>query len=267
MRASMRKNAMPFVFGLLAGALGGLMGVGGGIVLIPLLVHVLGTPQHEAQGTSLAFVTATALVAAIPYLHQGNLDLWLALYLALGAVPGVLLGAALARKQTARRLRQALGLLMILTAVKILITAPAYAGPAHAWPPAWNILLGAVVGVLGGLLGVGGGTILVPVLVLAERFPQHVAQGVSLLMILPTGIVGALSHARHGHVVRALLPPLMTGGALGALLGALLAHRIEAHTLTRIFAIFLLLVSVQMIFGRGRDTVADSAELPGGKQR
>ena len=86
-------------------------------------------------------------------------------------------------------------------------------------------------------------------------------------MILPTGIVGALSHARHGHVVRALLPPLMAGGALGALLGALLAHRIEAGTLTRIFAIFLLLVSVQMIFGRGRDTVADSAELPGGMPR
>src|SRR5205823_5857087 len=255
----MRTNAMPFVFGLLAGALGGLMGVGGGILLIPLLVHVLGTPQHEAQGTSLAFVTATALVAAIPYLHQGNLDLRLALYLALGAIPGVLLGAALARKQTARRLRQALGLLMILTAVKILVTAPAYyAGPAQTWPPAVNVLLGAVVGVLGGLLGVGGGTILVPVLVLAERIPQHVAQGVSLLMILPTGIVGALSHARHGHVVRALLPSLMAGGALGALLGALLAHRIESGTLSRIFAIFLLLLSVQMIFGRRRDTVADS---------
>ena len=258
---------MPFVFGFLAGALGGLMGVGGGILLVPLLVHALGTRQHEAQGTSLAFVTATALVAAVPYLRQGNLDLWLALYLALGAVPGVLLGAALARRQTARRLRQALGLLMVLTAVRILITAPANAGPPHPWPPPLNILLGAVVGILGGLLGVGGGTILVPILVLAERVPQHVAQGVSLLMILPTGIVGAWSHARHGHVVRALLPSLMAGGALGALLGALLAHRIESGTLSRIFAIFLLLVSVQMIFGRGRDTVADSAELPGGTQR
>ena len=256
----MRTTVVPFLFGLMAGALGGLMGVGGGIVLVPLLVHALGTRQHEAQGTSLAFVTATALVAAIPYLHQGNLDLWLALYLAVGAVPGVLLGAALARKQTARRLRQALGILMFLTAVKILVTVPAHAGPPHPWHPLLNVLLGGVVGVLGGLLGVGGGTILVPILVLAERFPQHVAQGVSLLMILPTGIVGALSHARHGHVVRALLPSLMAGGAVGALLGALLAHRIEAGTLSRIFAIFLLLASAQMIFGRGRDTVADSVD-------
>lgn len=253
---------MPFLFGMLAGALGGLMGVGGGILLVPLLVHALGTRQHEAQGTSLAFVTVTALVAAVPYFRQGNLDLWLALYLALGAIPGVLLGAALARKMTARRLRQALGLLMFLTAVKILMFGgpPGHAGPSHPWPVALNILLGGVVGVLGGLLGVGGGTILVPVLVLAERFPQHVAQGVSLLMILPTGIVGALSHARHGHVVWALLPSLMAGGALGALLGALLAHRIEAPALTRLFGIFLLLVSAQMIFGRGRDTVADPVD-------
>jgi len=263
----MRTNAMPFVFGLLAGALGGLMGVGGGILLVPVLVRAAGLRQHEAQGTSLAFVTVTALVAAIPYLRQGNLDLWLALYLALGAIPGVLLGAALARRQTARRLRQALGLLMVLTAVRILVTTPAHLGLPHPWPPPLNILLGAVVGLLGGLLGVGGGTILVPILVLFERYPQHVAQGVSLLMILPTGVVGAWSHARHGHVVRSLLPLLMAGGAVGALLGAVLAHRIEATSLSRLFAIFLLLVSAQMIFGRGRDTVADSAELPGGMQR
>jgi uncharacterized membrane protein YfcA len=256
----MRTSAVPFLFGLMAGALGGLMGVGGGILLVPLLVHALGTPQHEAQGTSLAFVTVTALVAAVPYFREGNLDLWLALYLAVGAVPGVLLGAALARKLTARRLRQALGLLMVLTAVKILVSAPALAGPAHPWHPLLNVLLGCVVGLLGGLLGVGGGTVLVPILVLAERFPQHLAQGVSLLMILPTGIVGAMSHARHGHVVRALLPGLMAGGAVGALLGALLAHRIEATALSKLFAIFLLPVSVQMIFGRGRDTVADSPD-------
>src|SRR5256885_9475937 len=147
----MRTTAVPFVFGFLAGALGGLMGVGGGIVLVPLLVHALGTRQHEAQGTSLAFVTATALVAAIPYLRQGNLDLWLALYLTLGAVPGVLLGAALARRLTARRLRQALGVLMALTAVRILVAAPAHAGMPLPWPVPANLALGFVVGALGGL--------------------------------------------------------------------------------------------------------------------
>ncbi|HMI30956.1 MAG TPA: sulfite exporter TauE/SafE family protein, partial [Candidatus Limnocylindrales bacterium] len=178
--------------------------------------------------------------------------------------PCVLLGAALARRVTARRLRQAFGVLILLTALRILIAVPEHTGLRQPWPPALNIALGCVVGILGGLLGVGGGTILVPVLVLGQGYPQHVAQGVSLLMILPTGIVGAWSHARHGHMLRAILPGLMAGGAMGGLLGALLAHRIESSMLSRLFAIFLLPVSAQMIFGRGRDNVADSPERSGG---
>ncbi len=263
----MRTHALPFLFGLMAGALGGLMGVGGGILLVPLLVHTLRIGQHEAQGTSLAFVTATAMVAALFYFRQGNLDFPLALYLALGAVPGVLLGAALARKLTARRLRQAFGILMFLTAIRIFVAAPAHAGVPSPWHAAANVALGVLVGIFGGLLGVGGGTILVPVLVLGEGYPQHLAQGVSLLMILPTGIVGAWSHARHGHVVRRVLPGLMAGGALGALGGAVLAHRIEAAALSRLFAVFLLPVAAQMIFSRRRDTVAHPIEQGGGSPR
>jgi uncharacterized membrane protein YfcA len=263
----MQASALPFLFGLLAGALGGLMGVGGGILLVPLLVHALRMGQHEAQGTSLAFVTVTAIVAAALYFHQGNIDVALSLYLSLGAVPGVLLGAALARRMTARRLRQAFGILLLATAVRILVAVPAHAGPPSPWPAVVNVLLGLVVGALAGLLGVGGGTILVPVLVLAEGYPQHVAQGVSLLMILPTGIVGAISHARHGHVLRSILPALMAGGAVGGLLGAFLANRIESAVLSRLFALFLLPVGAQMIFRRGRDTVPDSAAPQGGSSR
>jgi uncharacterized membrane protein YfcA len=258
---------MPFLFGLVAGALGGLMGVGGGILLVPLLVHLLHAEQHEAQGTSLAFTTATALVAAFAYFREGNLDFVLAVYLTIGAVPGVLFGAALARKLTARKLRQAFGVLILVTAVRILIAVPMHTDVPRVWDPPWNILLGALVGAFAGLVGIGGGTILVPILVLGQRIPQHVAQGVSLLMILPTGIVGALSHARHGHIVRALLPGLMAGGAVGALLGALLAHRIESATLSRLFAVFLLPVSAQMIFGRRRDNVPGSSERSGGSPR
>lgn len=260
----MRTIAVPFLFGLMAGALGGLMGVGGGVLLVPLLVHALGLGQHEAQGTSLAFVTATAVVAAALYFRQGHLDVALSLYLSAGAVLGVFLGAAIARRTTARRLRQAFGVLALLTAARILIQVPAHAGPPAPWPAALNVLLGVAVGALSGLLGIGGGTILVPILVLGERYPQHVAQGVSLLMILPTGIVGAWSHARHGHVVRSILPALMAGGALGATLGAFLANRIQAPALTRLFAFFLLLVAAQMIFGRQRDTVAGPVERQGG---
>jgi uncharacterized protein len=81
----MRRHALPFLLGAVSGALGGLMGVGGGIVLVPLLVHALHVAQHEAQGTSLAFVIVAALVAVIPYYGHEKLDLALALWLTVGA--------------------------------------------------------------------------------------------------------------------------------------------------------------------------------------
>jgi len=259
----MRTTALAFLFGLLSGALGGLMGVGGGILLVPLLVHAVHTRQHEAQGTSLVFVTAAALVATIPYIRQGNIDFGLALILMAGAVPGVLVGAAVARRMTARGLRRAFGLMIFVTAIRILAAAPNLSeGTVHLWRPPFEALLGFGVGFLGGLLGIGGGTMLVPVLVLTQHVPQHLAQGVSLLMIVPTGVVGGWSHARHGHVVRSLLPGLIAGGVLGALAGALLAHRIGSTELSRLFALFLIPVSLQMIFGRGRATVADPATTP-----
>jgi hypothetical protein len=241
---------LPFLFGLLAGALGGLMGVGGGILLVPLLTHVLRRPQHEAHGTSLAFIIATSLAATALYVRQEHVQVPLAAFLAVGAVPGVLLGARLARAMSARRLRQAFGLLLLATAIRILALPPQPEAAGALWPPALEIGLGAVAGVLAGLLGVGGGIIIVPVLVLAQRVEQHTAQGVSLLMILPTALVGAVSHARHGHVATRLLPPLMIGGAAGAVGGAFLADRIHAAALSRLFAVLLLPVAAQMIWSR-----------------
>jgi uncharacterized protein len=248
--------ALPALLGVLAGALGGLMGVGGGILLVPLLVHVLRRTQHEAHGTSLGFVAVSAVVAVIPYFAAHTIQVPLAAWLAAGAVPGVVIGAWISRRLSGRRLRQAFGLLLAATAIRILAVPPAPHPVGVAWPAAANALLGAGVGVLGGLLGVGGGVILVPVLVLGQRMEQHTAQGVSLLMIIPTAIVGALSHARHGQVVRALLPGLALGGVAGATAGAILAHRIDAPALSRLFALFLLPVSAQMLFGRRRDSVA-----------
>ncbi len=243
-------SILPFLFGLIAGALGGLMGVGGGILLVPLLTHLLHRPQHEAHGTSLAFIIATSLAATALYMRQEHVLLSLAALLALGAVPGVILGARLARAMTARHLRQAFGLLLLATAIRILALPPRPEAAGAAWPPALEIGLGALAGVLAGLLGVGGGVIIVPVLVLAQRVEQHTAQGVSLLMIIPTALVGAVSHARHGQVATRLLPPLMLGGAAGALGGAFLADRIDAPALSRLFALFLLPVSAQMMWSR-----------------
>ncbi len=265
----MEGSILTFLFGLIAGALGGLMGVGGGLVLVPLLTHFLHRPQHEAHGTSLAFIISTSVVATILSARLEHVLPGLALLLAVGAVPGVMLGARLAQAMSARHLRQAFGLLMLATAIRILALPPRPEVAGAPWPPALDVLLGAGAGLLAGVLGVGGGVIIVPVLVLAQHVEQHTAQGVSLLMIIPTAIVGALSHARHGNVNRRLLPALMLGGAAGALGGALLADRIQSPVLSRLFALLLLPISIQMIWSRPRRsaTVSPPATPSGGGSR
>jgi uncharacterized membrane protein YfcA len=258
----MRRRALSFLLGAVSGTLGGMMGVGGGTILVPLLVYVLHEEQHQAQGTSLAFVI-TALVAAASYYTFESLNLPVALYLILGAVPGVILGARLAAVTPGPRLRVAFGVLMALSAIR-LMAAPTHGALGTGVAPPIHVLLGLVVGVLAGLLGIGGGAILVPVLVLGENFDQHTAQGTSLLMIVPVGVIGMVSYARQGKLSSRGLPTLLAGGAVGAFAGSLLAHRILAPTLTRLFAILLLAMAAQMIFVRPRGKVARSAATTGG---
>jgi uncharacterized membrane protein YfcA len=253
---------LPTLFGAAAGAVGGLMGVGGGIILVPLLTHALHQTQHEAQGTSLAFFIVTALVAAIPYLRAEAIPWGLVGVLAIGAIPGVMTGAALAKRTPAPRLRLWFGLAILASAVRLLIAPPMGEG-GSVWPWPVNILLGYGIGAFAGLLGVGGGIFLVPALVLGQGLTQHLAQGVSLALIVPIGLVGALSYARAGHSTPRLLPALFVGGAFGGILGATLAQSLRGPTLTRFFALFSVAVAARMIAG-SRARQAGTAPSPAG---
>jgi uncharacterized membrane protein YfcA len=252
--------------GAVAGALGGMMGVGGGILLVPLLVHLMREPQHEAQAVSLAFIIATAAVAVVPYLARERLDLGLAAVLAAGALPGVIAGARTASRMSALWLRRAFGVAVLATAIRILIAPPIPLGGTAPWPWPAELGLGLGMGFLAGLLGIGGGTILVPVLVLAQRMPQHAAQGLSLLLIVPVGLVGVITYARRGKFPARLLPGLLVGGAVGGLVGAVLAQAISGPSLARMFALFLIVVSSQMLLTkpRPRTRAAGDTPIPGG---
>ena len=254
----MNRTLLLFAFGLLAGTLGGLMGVGGGLLLVPLLVRFVGMGQHEAQGTSLAFIVTAALAASAKYYGSDRLDLVLALTIAAGAVPGVLLGSAIAVRTSGRTLRLGFDVLIAITAIRILAFPPVHERAGSLWPPAANVALGLGMGTLAGFLGVGGGMLVVPSLVLGEGIGQHEAQGVSLLVIVPVAIAGVISYAARGRIARSSIPATMAGGAAGGFLGALAAHHIRGETLSRIYGAFLLVAAAQMIFRRARGTVPRS---------
>jgi uncharacterized membrane protein YfcA len=114
------------------------------------------------------------------------------------------------------------------------------------------VAVGVVAGFLAGLLGIGGGVLMVPAMVLLLGFDQHVAQGTSLLVIIPAAVTGSWTHHRHGRWVLRDAAALAVGGVLGAVLGSVSALSLDDVVLRRLFAAFLLASGVRMLLGSRR---------------
>ncbi len=110
--------------------------------------------------------------------------------------------------------------------------------------------IGLTAGALAGLLGIGGGLVFVPAMVLITGFDQHVAQGTSLLVIIPAAALGSFTHHRHGRFALLDAVALALGGVLGALLGSLIALSLDEELLRRLFAVLLLIIAARMLMTR-----------------
>ncbi|MEO5988883.1 MAG: sulfite exporter TauE/SafE family protein [Candidatus Eisenbacteria bacterium] len=234
--------------GLLAGLAGGLFGVGGGIVLVPMLTGFFGLTQHRAHGTSLAVICFTAASGVIVYALNGRVEWMQAAIMALASVATARFGARLAARTSKAGLLRAFAVFVGLTALRLLWSPPvaAHAPLLAGWASiAASLALGGVVGLLAGFLGIGGGVLIVPALTLGFGLPQQVAQGTSLALMLVTAPAGAFEHHRLGNVALGLLPMLGLGALLGAPLASQLAIHLPHAVLVRCFAVFLLATALQ----------------------
>jgi len=239
------------VRGLLAGAAvgtaGGLFGVGGGILLVPMLTGAFGLTQHAAHGTSLAVIGATALAALLVYGAHANVAWATAAIVALGSLVGAPLGARWATRVSARGLKRSFAVFLVVVALRLLWETPKASGPyglSGAAGLGFDLALGLATGLLAGFMGVGGGILVVPTCTLVLGMTQQVAQGTSLAVILVTAPAAAVEHARHGNVVWAVVPMLALGAALGAPLASWAAQMLPHEWLVRAFAAFLLPTAV-----------------------
>ena len=238
-----REPVTALLVGVAAGLAGGLFGVGGGIVLVPLLTGVLCLSQHQAHGTSLAAIGATAIASLVVYAAHGNVAWGTAVLVGGASMLTARYGARLAARTSTRSLRRAFALFLVLVAVRLLWKAPTAAGsPFHGAATAvgFDLLLGATVGVLAGFMGVGGGILAVPAFALVLGMSQQAAQGTSLAVILLTAPAGAFEHHRHGNVALRLVPWLALGAAAGGPAASWLAQWLPQTVLARAFAVFLL---------------------------
>ncbi len=233
---------MSFLIGLIAGLFGGLVGLGGGVVMIPLMVDFLRMGQHKAHGTSLVALVFTGLSGAVTYSLKGAVDVAGAALMAVTAVLTARAGARFAHSLPDWKLKRSFGGFLLVVSALLLIKPYL----SQAGQPAGGLIriaallgTGIFAGFLSGMMGVGGGTIMVPAMVLLAGFGQHMAQGTSLLSMVPAGSVGAMTHDRLGNVERPLLYGLIPGVLIGTYFGGSLALILPESTLRLIFAAVL----------------------------
>jgi uncharacterized membrane protein YfcA len=226
--------------GIAGGFFGGLAGLGGGVVMIPLMTVFAGLSQHEAHGSSLFAIAFTGAIGAITYFVHGSVDWLAALILAASGIFFTRLGAVYAHTLSERGLKKGFGVFLIC--VSLLLISKGWlsgaGGELSLFPKVLVLLLAGVgTGFISGMMGVGGGSVMIPAMVIVAGMPQHLAQGTSLLAMVPVGISGAFTHYRLGNVQTRLAFGLAIGVIGGGFLGATVANLLPDIYLRLIFAL------------------------------
>lgn len=236
--------------GLLAGFTSGLFGVGGGIVVVPALALLARFPAKLATGTSLAAIVPISLAGAVGYATAGEVDLAYGLPVTVGALAGAVLGTRWLRTVSGPALQLGFAALMVATAVRLVVGGEADGPGRTDLTPgvvAALVAVGLAAGVLAGLLGVGGGIVIVPVLTIAFGLPLVLAKGTSLAVIIPTAVVGTIRNRSAG--LTALRPGLVVGlaGAATAAAASQLSLDLDPEVSAALFAGLLLVVAARLV--------------------
>lgn len=235
-----------FLTGLLAGGLGALLGIGGGVIVVPFLVLFLKLPIRVAIGTSFLAVLATSLSSASSYLQTDLCDVKAALSLEFATVAGAITGAYGAGLVSPRFLEGAFSLLLFYVSGRMLLKrekkgedqAPEDSSSGKRTLFAQTASFAA--GIVSGSLGVGGGIIKVPMLHYILRFPMRKAVATSSFMIGITVAASTVIFTMRGDVAPLVAGPLIAGIFVGAKVGARLMPRVKDEVLKKAFALLIL---------------------------
>lgn len=259
-----------FLAALLAGSFGALVGVGGGLVLVPVLSTFLGVDLHTAIGVSLLGVIAVSTSAAPSYLRRGLVDRRIGIALLVATALGGIAGGYVAGLLDDRVLAGVFAVVLVLVALQMFLNRAGQAAevvdePGHLeydWSyvepttgqevayrarnlgPGTAVSVGA--GALSGLLGVGGGIVNVPTMNLLMGIPIRVATTTSTYMLAPTAAASAVLYLSRGDVQPLIAAPVVVGVVIGARLGARLSQLMPHRALTILFVAVAGVLAVQM---------------------
>lgn len=236
--------------GLLAGLVGSLMGLGGGIILVPALTLIFGLPVGQAVGTSLLGVAAVSTAASIDFLKSGRADLELGITLETITAAGALTGGLLAGIIPAKIVYYLFGAILVYAAVNMIRPRKTDTEVSDAaYPKNFPAGLGLsyLAGNVSGLLGVGGGVIKVPLLNMVMGVPLKIATATSSYMVGITAASGAIIYLERGDVNMHTAAAIIIGIFAGSRLGAKFSYRINTLALRLLFVAVILFTAYKMI--------------------
>jgi uncharacterized protein len=237
--------------GVVGGVLSGAFGVGGGVIMVPLLLAFAGMDQRRAATTSLVAIIPTAVAGGAVYLVNGEIDVPVAVLVAAGGIAGAYVGARLLRRIPLGWLRWLFVVLLLGVAARLLLIAPERGAEVDVDVPVALGLVGTgiVMGVASGLFGIGGGVFLVPILISVFGAGDLPAKGTSLLVVLATALVGTVTNLRGGLVDLRAGAVVGIAATLASFGGVALAFALPPRLSGALFA-GLLLVSAAQITAR-----------------
>lgn len=259
-----------FALGLVASTFGAIVGLGGGVIIVPALLllgpSLLGMEIDTtlAVGVSLGALVFTSFTSTLTFVREGKADLRSALFFSLSSGPLSLVGASMTSLFDPDAFRRAFGYFMLAMVVLLLFrnrikpyqgrwryvrsyTDAAGARQEYGFNALPALLIGGVVGLIAGLLGIGGGVLLIPAMMLLFRFPPHIASATSMAVIFVSALFGSGMHLIRGEWDWLLVLSLAPGALLGGWLGARISRRIGSVLLIRIMCGALLLFALRMI--------------------
>ena len=241
--------AIDLVLGVLLGAVGGLLGIGGGLIAIPMLAICYGMDQHMAQGTALVMITPNVLIGFVRYRQRNPIDLRSTAWLCAAAIATTALAAQWTVRVSGAQLRMGFALFLIVLASYFMWQLRTRdAAAATPVPRRFLPLVGVLSGGMSGLFSVGGGLVAVPALVSLFGMTQTQAQGIALALVIPGSLVALFTSAHAGHVSWTVGIPLAVGGLVSVSWGVALAHRFSPARLRLTFCAVLAATALVMLF-------------------
>ncbi|WP_026688459.1 sulfite exporter TauE/SafE family protein [Alteribacter aurantiacus] len=262
------------ILGLVAAILGSIMGLGGGIIIVPALMVLSGyttilegiTPQ-VAVGTSLLVMIFTGLSSTLAYVKQKKVDIKSGLIFFIGSGPGALFGVWLNKDINVNTFLIFFGIFIII--VSFILMVRKYVKPIklaktggvrrtyindlgetveYGYNPFLGIGIGFVVGMCSGLFGIGGGSLMVPAMILLFAFPPHMAVATSMFLVFLSAIVSSISHISLGNVDWLYAAALIPGAWVGGIVGAGINRRLGSDTVVNLLRIMLIIIGIRLIY-------------------